>query len=183
MRIAPGLFPRVKSRAGGAREVEAIAVLVVIGIVLVAHVLRFRISADASPGPQLLKRRPLSEPEQSFYHALRQALPDHHVLPQVCFSRFLYTRVGQRTDDYTPWSGAEQMVADYLVCDDAFDIVCAIELDEAIDTRNTGQAKSRLLAQAEIRLVKWHVCSLPTDEEVRKTVLEAQSASQASVMA
>ncbi len=162
---------------------EALAVLIVVAVVVVAHALKFRIRTGTLQKPQLLTRRPLSEPEQSFYHTLRKALPGHHVLPQVCFSRFLYTRTGERTDDYTRWSGAQQLVIDYLVCNDAFDIVCAIELEEAIDTHNTHQAKSRILGQAEIRVVKWHVCGLPSDEEIRKTVLESESESQDPVMA
>ncbi len=162
---------------------EALAVLVVVAAVVVAHVLRVRTRGESPRVPQLLTRRPLSEPEQSFYHTLRKALPDHHVLPQVCFSRFLYTRAGERTDDYTPWSGAQQLVVDYLVCDDAFDIICAVELEEAIDTQNTHQAKNRLLGQAGIRVVKWHICGLPADEEIRKTVLEPESESRDSVMA
>ena len=162
---------------------EALAVFVVLAVLVIAHALRFRGGADTSPGPQLLARRPLSEPEQSFYHALRQALPDQHVLPQVCFSRFLYTRAGQRTDDYTPWSSAQQMMVDYLVCDDAFDIVCAVELEEAIDTGDTNQTKNRILTQAGIRVVKWHVCHVPTEDEIRKAVLEPDPGSKKAVLA
>ncbi len=150
---------------------------------MIAHVLRFRTGEETAPGPQLLVRRPLSEPEQSFYQALRTALPEHHVLPQICFSRFLYTRVGERTDDYAPWSGAQQMVVDYLVCDQAFDIICAVELEEAADSGNSNQAKVRILTQAGIRLVKWHVCRPPSDDEIRHAVLSEDAESQAPFIA
>ena len=161
---------------------EALAVLVVVGVLVLAHVLRFRMEKKTAPEPQLLTRRPLSEPEQSFYQTLSTALPEHHVLPQVCFSRFLYTRVGQRTDEYAPWSGGQQMVVDYLVCDQAFDIVCAIELEEAADSANRNRAKVRILSQAGIRLVKWHVCRPPSTAEIRQAVLNGAE-SQAPLMA
>ena len=63
---------------------------------------------------------PLSKPEQILYYLLVRALPNHIVLAQVAFSRFLKTTGGSKKENYGKFATARQKVADFLICNKNF---------------------------------------------------------------
>jgi very-short-patch-repair endonuclease len=70
-------------------------------------------------------KRPLTEREQAMFFRLQQAFPDLLVMPQVAFSALLTAKTLQCRNTF------DRKVADFVLCNKAFEVICAIELDDA----------------------------------------------------
>lgn len=105
----------------------------------------------------------LSQPEQILYFRLIQALPEHVILAQVQLSQILGIKKG---NNYQSWlNRINRMSADFVVCNKDTSIVAVIELDDAThlrkDRRKTDAKKDKALASAKVRIIRWHVRSIP----------------------
>jgi very-short-patch-repair endonuclease len=123
-------------------------------------------------------RKPLSAPEQILYFRLCSALPDHIVLAQVGLSRFLGVKRG---NDFHAWNNRiNRMSVDFLVCNKDASVVAAIELDDAShrnpDRVSADAKKDKALDAAGVRLLRWHVNSMPDDSAIRVEVTSAAAA-------
>ena len=98
-------------------------------LALVAVVVAAALSALTKKGRRatgaISGRRPLTEREQAMYFRLTRTLPEQVVLAQVAFSALLTTK------DRPTRSTFDRKVADFVVCDRAFTVLAAIELDDA----------------------------------------------------
>jgi len=118
-------------------------------------------------------KRPLSQPEQVLYHRLIRALPDHIVLAQVQVSRVLGVKKGA---NFHEWNNRiNRLSYDFVVCSKDSTVVAAIELDdkthESHDRATTDEKKNKASADAGLRLLRWHVRSLPSEEAIRQDLL------------
>jgi len=121
-------------------------------------------------------KRPLSQPEQVLYYRLIRALPDHIVLAQVQVSRVLGVKKGS---NFHQWNNRiNRLSYDFVVCSKDSTVIAAVELDdkthESADRASTDEKKDKASADAGLRLLRWHVRSLPS-EEVRRQELLAPS--------
>ena len=108
-------------------------------------------------------RKPLTQPEQTLYFRLVQALPDHIILAQVQLSRLLGVKKG---NSYQAWlNRINRMSADFVVCNKDSSIVAVIELDDATHQRKDRQTadakKDKALGSAAIRVVRWQAKAIP----------------------
>ncbi len=147
-----------------------VAVVVVIAILL-AHI-RSSGSSSAGPWPYYLKTV-LSRPEQTLYHRLVKALPDHIVLAQVQVSRVLGVKKGF---NFAEWNNrVNRLSYDFLVCNKDGTAVAAIELDdrshEAAERAETDGKKDKATAAAGLKMIRWHVRSLPDEAAIRAAVV------------
>ncbi|MGH6622946.1 MAG: DUF2726 domain-containing protein [Burkholderiaceae bacterium] len=122
-------------------------------------------------------RKPLSAPEQVLYFRLCTALPDHLVLAQVGLSRFLGVKRG---NNFHAWNNRiNRMSVDFLVCNKDASVVAAIELDDAShrnpDRVSADEKKDKALGAAGVRLLRWHVNSMPDDAAIRVQVTSAHT--------
>ncbi len=122
-------------------------------------------------------KRPLSQPEQVLYHRLVKALPEHIVLAQVQVSRVLGVKKGF---NFHEWNNRiNRLSYDFVVCTKDSTVLAAIELDdkshEAAARAETDQKKEKATSSAGVRLIRWHVKSLP-DEHAIKTAFPEQAA-------
>lgn len=118
-------------------------------------------------------KRPLSQPEQVLYHRLTRALPDHIVLAQVQVSRVLGVKKGA---NFHEWNNRiNRLSYDFVVCGKDSTVIAAVELDdrthEADDRTSTDEKKDKASADAGLRLLRWHVRSLPSEEAIRQELL------------
>jgi hypothetical protein len=118
-------------------------------------------------------KRPLSQPEQVLYHRLTRALPDHIVLAQVQVSRVLGVKKGA---NFHEWNNRiNRLSYDFVVCSKDSTVVAAVELDdkthESDDRASTDEKKNKASADAGLRLLRWHVRSLPSEEVIRQELL------------
>ena len=118
-------------------------------------------------------KRPLSQPEQVLYHRLIRALPDHIALAQVQVSRVLGVKKGS---NFHQWNNRiNRLSYDFVVCSKDSTVIAAVELDdkshESTDRASTDEKKDKASADAGLRLLRWHVRSLPSEEVIRQELL------------
>lgn len=102
-------------------------------------------------------RKPLSDPEQTLYWRLREAMPDCVVLCQVAFSRFIEPRSVQRSMQRRLFSRISQKSVDFLLCLPDFTIVAAIELDDRTHRLDKDTQRDSIFASANVPLVRVNV--------------------------
>lgn len=147
--------------------VTFIAVMLVILKILLALPQR-----SSRPWPFYIKR-PLSQPEQVLYHRMIRALPEHIVLAQVQVSRVLGVKKGA---NFHEWNNRiNRLSYDFLVCTKDSTVIAAIELDdkthELPNRASTDEKKNKASVDAGLRLIRWHVRSLPSEELIRQELL------------
>lgn len=115
-----------------------------------------------------MPKKPLSPPEQVLYYRLLDALPGFVVLPQVGLSRFLAVKKGENQLQW--FNRINRMSVDFLLCNKAMQIIAAIELDDSThdqpQRKKADTKKDAVLASAGIKLIRWHVKSVPTKEQI-----------------
>jgi hypothetical protein len=153
--------------------------LLVGGIVALAVVSRLlrgivRARTNSKPWP-FYARKLMSQPEQTLYHRLVRALPDHIVLAQVQVSRVLGVRKGSRFHEWN--NRINRLSYDFVVCSRDSSVFAAIELDD-----KSHQAESRVLTDAKkdkatqdagIRMIRWSVSAMPSEAAIRDELLSA----------
>jgi hypothetical protein len=131
------------------------------------------LSGRASNAWPFYVKRPLSQPEQVLYHRLVCALPDYIVLAQVQVSRVLGVKQGAKFHEWN--NRINRLSYDFVICSKDSTVIAAIELDdkthESDDRASTDQRKNKASADAGLRLVRWHVQSLPSEEVIRQELL------------
>jgi hypothetical protein len=116
--------------------------------------------------------KPLSEPEQTLYWRLREAVPECVVLSQVTFSRFMTPDVRGRAQRRALFNRISSKSADFLVCLKDFTLVAAIELDDRSHSRDRDTRRDEILASAGIPVLRFNVKEMPSVERLR-TLLTA----------
>jgi hypothetical protein len=124
------------------------------------------------PWPFYAKRL-LTQPEQVLYHRLVKSLPDHIVLAQVQVSRVLGVKKGFRFHEWN--NRINRMSYDFVICDKASTVIAAIELDdkshEGEHRVDTDAKKNKATIDAGLRLIRWHVKSLPDELTIQRELL------------
>jgi hypothetical protein len=158
--------------------------LLLVLAVVVAALLRKRGSLSAGPaGPWPFHvRKLLSVPEQVLYHRLVKALPEHIVLAQVQVSHVLGVKKGF---NFHEWNNRiNRLSYDFVVCAKDASVVAAIELDdrshETAARAETDLKKERATSAAGLRLIRWHVKSLPEHDIIRAAFAPRAAASEAA---
>jgi hypothetical protein len=147
-----------------------VVVALVVGILLKG---RGRSSASDGPWP-LYPKRPLSQPEQVLYHRLVSALPHHIILAQVQVSRVLGVKKGA---NFHVWNNRiNRLSYDFVVCAKDSTVIAAIELDgkshESQARVETDMKKDKATKDAGVRLIRWHVKSLPDTDQIQAAFAE-----------
>jgi very-short-patch-repair endonuclease len=115
----------------------------------------------------LKARNPVTKHEQPMYFRLREAFPDDIVLAQVAFSSLLTAKEQAARNTFN------RKVADFVLCDKAFQVRAVIELDDSSHNGREAQDESRdaLLTQAGYRVLRFkHV---PDITNVQKALADA----------
>lgn len=123
-------------------------------------------------------RRLMSPPEQVLYHRLACALPENIVFAQVQVSRVLGVKRGY---SFREWNNRiDRLSFDFVVCGRDARVIAVIELDDRTHERasrvRTDAKKNKSAADASLRLVRWNVQALPTDEAIRAEILAGWAA-------
>jgi len=112
----------------------------------------------------------LSVPEQVLYHRLIEALPGHVVLAQVGLTRVLAVDKVQGKRYFEWFNKINKMSLDYVVCTRDMNVLCAVELDDSshddVKRRSADAVKNKALESAGVRLIRWHVKSMPDSQQI-----------------
>ncbi len=148
-------------------------VLLVIAIVALFLAKRLGLLGGTTGTWPFYVKRPLSQPEQVLYHRLIRALPEHIVLAQVQVSRVLGVKKGS---NFHEWNNRiSRLSYDFVVCSKDSTVIAAIELDDkshdSASHMRTDDRKNKASADAGLRLIRWHVRSLPSEEAIKDELL------------
>lgn len=143
--------------------------LVVIALIAVIFLKKKGLLSGVSAEWPFYVKRPLSQPEQVLYHRLVTALPEHIVLAQVQVSRVLGVKKGF---NFHEWNNRiNRLSYDFVVCAKDSSVLAAIELDDKSHEKEsraqTDKKKERATSAAGVRLIRWHVKSLPDQAEIQ----------------
>ncbi|WP_322495214.1 DUF2726 domain-containing protein [Chloroflexus sp.] len=121
-------------------------------------------------------KRLLTQPEQTLYHRLVQALPECLIFSQVQLSRILGVKQGY---DFWYWHNRiNHMSADFVVCRKDSSVVAVIELDDRTHLDPVRQVadvkKDKALAAAGLRIIRWPTHAMPDVATIRATVLAGE---------
>ena len=108
------------------------------------------------------------------YHRLVSCLPEHIVLAQVQVSRILGVKKGF---NFHEWNNRiNRLSYDFVVCTKDSTVVAAIELDDkshdSMSRAETDKKKEKATSSAGIRLVRWHVKTLPDKAAIQAVFAE-----------
>jgi len=152
-----------------------VVLVVVVAALAVVTKTKKGASTDDTPWPFYAKK-PLSNPEQVLYFRLCKALPEHIVLAQVGLGRILGVKKGNNFGEW--FNRINRMSADFVLCSKDSTIVAVIELDDASHEKADRQAadakKDKALTSAGIRIVRWHVKSIPDETVIKSAFAHAQ---------
>lgn len=115
-------------------------------------------------------KSPLTKSEQRFFSVLVKVLPEFWIFPQVGFSAFLEPPA--TSDRMRYFAKISQKRCDYLICDDHFQPLLVVELDDWSHTDvSKDEARDAICASAGLATlrVRWKTGSSP--EELREQVL------------
>lgn len=137
-------------------------------------------SAGKGPWPFYVKK-PLSQPEQVLFHRLVRALPEHMVLAQVQVSRVLGVKKGS---PFNEWNNRiNRLSYDFIVCSKDSAVLAAIELDDKSHDREdrsvTDAKKDKASADAGLRVIRWHVKSMPDEQAIQREFASHGAAEEA----
>ena len=156
------------------KSIITLLILVVLAIVVLA-ILKQRgmLSGGGESIWPFYVKKPLSQPEQVLYHRLIRALPEHIVLAQVQVSRVLGVKKGS---NFNEWNNRiNRLSYDFVVCSKDSTVIAAVELDDKTHESKarfaTDEKKNKASADAGLRLIRWHVRSLPTEETIHQELL------------
>lgn len=144
--------------------------MVVLFIAFIAiAVLKRRGRSNAETEWPYYAKRVLTQPEQILFHRLVKALPEHIVLAQVQVSRALGVKSGF---NFHAWNNRiNRLSYDFVICSKDSSVLAVIELDDgshASQSRaETDRKKDSATASAGIRLIRWHVKSLPDEATIQ----------------
>jgi len=149
--------------------IALVVAALVTAAIFVVKKLKSRASPSGDDAWPFYVRRPLSQPEQVLYHRLIRALPNHIVLAQVQVSRVLGVKKGV---NFREWNNKiDRLSYDFVVCGKDSSVLAVVELDdrshESKSRAAVDERKNRATVDAGLRIIRWHVGSLPDEETIR----------------
>lgn len=107
------------------------------------------------------KKALMTEQETAMYNRLKQSLPQHHVFTQVSFGALITAKSRAARNLF------DRKIADFVVCDDALQVVATIELDDSSHRNKADSDKRRdeLLTGAGYRVLRYK--NIPDIDKVK----------------
>lgn len=156
--------------------INGIPQFVLVSILIVLVLLLFRKKTSSQPWWKDVEwpfyAKPLlSQPEQVLFHRLVKALPDHIVFAQVQVSQVLGVKKG--VNFYEWHNRINRLSYDFVICNKDGSVTAVIELDdkshESKERIEVDKRKDRATASAGIRMIRWHVKSMPDETAIKDT--------------
>jgi hypothetical protein len=140
--------------------------LAVLAIVALAILKRARRPHGTTPGTYRAVK-PLSDPEQTLYWRLKDAMPECVVLSQVTFSRFIRPEHAAPGSRQALFNRISRKSVDFLLCLPDFTVVSAVELDDRSHSSKRDAERDAILQAAGIPVVRVNVSAIPATEKLR----------------
>lgn len=149
-------------------------VVLVAALIAVGLVLGLRRKA---PGFRVIKRALLTENEKDFLQRLEHAFPEHRVMAQVCMGALMAPAVRGGSPEYLSIRGRfAQKVVDYVLLDDALEVVALVELDDKTHRVDKDAVRDAMTASAGYVTLRYHSRQKPEPEQIRADLLGLHAA-------
>lgn len=124
-------------------------VALAIGFVVLKAISKKQASGGPAESPR--RKNPVTENEQAMFNRLIGALPHCIVLAQVSFGALLSSRSRASRNTF------DRKIADFVVCDKAFQVLAIVELDDGSHRGNEARDATRdlLLTAAGYRVLRY----------------------------
>lgn len=123
--------------------------------------------------PKRKQYRLLNDSEQELYHRLREAMPSMQIFAQVGVAQLALLRGRHEAKRLSQMAGRG---VDFVVCDNEFAIIAAIELvwPSAEESRQSGESEKHLALQSlGIPLIVFRPNELPDAEAISREIADA----------
>jgi hypothetical protein len=124
--------------------------------------------------PPYKARRILTDNEIHFAGLLRQAVPEYQVLPQVSFGAFLEVKGALGASAATTaFNKISSKRADFVVCDNRFEVLCIVELDDRTHDSDKDAKRDSYTSAAGLQTLRFQSRSKPQPDALRRAIIEA----------
>jgi very-short-patch-repair endonuclease len=136
----------------------------VLGVLAAAVAAKAKGKTQGTSGEAVRRKHALTDREQAMYFRLRDSFPDHVVLAQVAFSALLTAKTTSTRNTF------DRKVADFVLFNKAFEVIAAIELDDASHKgkRTKDAARDNMLMKAGYTVLRF--AQVPDAEDLRAAV-------------
>ncbi len=157
--------------------------LIALGFLLAVAFLAIAVIGKLRPGSRsshsggiapYVPKTPLSEPEQTLFIRLMEALPERVILAQVAMQTLVGIKKKNNPKWQTQFNEINQKHVDFVVCRPDFSVEAIVELDDSTHQR-TNRIKSDVVKDVAFSainypLIRFHVRHMPSVEEIREAI-------------
>ncbi|MCH4248032.1 DUF2726 domain-containing protein [Acinetobacter populi] len=118
---------------------------------------------------QYFSRRLMTPFEQKMFTQLKRAFPENDVLCQVAFSALI------TNDHYKIRSRFNRKVTDFVLINSECDVIAIIELDDPSHLNKVAEDQFRDKMLNEAGYTVYRFCSIPSVQELRKSIPNKKS--------
>ncbi len=120
------------------------------------------------PAFKVVKRALLTENEKEFLRRLETAFPQHRIMSQVCMGALMSPHVRGGSSDYLAIRGRfAQKVVDYVILDDALEVVALVELDDRTHRQEKDALRDAMTAAAGYVTLRYRSREKPEPQRIR----------------
>jgi len=143
------------------------------GILFALALLGLALARRRPPAFRVVKRAFLTENEKEFLDRLEKAFPEHRVMAQVSMGALMAPDVRGGSGHYLAIRGRfAQKVVDFVILDDALEVVALVELDDRTHQQEKDAARDAMTAAAGYVTLRYQSREKPSPEAIR-TQLQA----------
>jgi hypothetical protein len=147
------------------------------GLLLLLALLGLVLARRRPPAFRVVKRAFLTENEKEFLHRLEEAFPDHRVMAQVSMGALMAPDVRGGTGHYLSIRGRfAQKVVDFVILDDALEVVALVELDDRTHRQEKDAARDAMTAAAGYVTLRYRSREKPAPPAIRAQLLSLHAA-------
>ncbi|RKG34817.1 DUF2726 domain-containing protein [Acinetobacter guerrae] len=114
---------------------------------------------------QFFARAPITPFETKMFRRLKSAFPDHHVLAQVAFSALI------TSDNYKIRRKFNRKVTDFVILNDALEVIAIIELDDSSHLEKFKEDQLRDSMFKEAGYCVFRYSEIPNIRQLQKDIL------------
>lgn len=129
------------------------------------------LSKDAKNPPELERRHVFNAEDEVFFHRLQQALPNCHVFPKLALSHLIEVKDSNEKKRNLFREKLERREVDFGVFNAKLKLLFVVLLEDDAPASVEDEYPSRkLLKRARIKSIRWSRASLPSFEQILRTV-------------
>ncbi|MBA3476905.1 MAG: DUF2726 domain-containing protein [Lautropia sp.] len=148
---------------------DGIPVIWIIGILLSFAAIGVLLAVRRRrPVFRVVKRALLTENEKEFLQRLEAAFPQYRIMTQVCMGALMAPDMRGGSRDYLSIRGRfAQKVVDYVILDDALEVVALVELDDKTHRLEKDALRDAMTAAAGYVTLRYRSREKPEPQAIR----------------